>query len=456
MANPFARATHRMREVGAAKSAPPGAFSALVQKTSAGAAFSEWSTHRAVKEGFKASTWVYTNVNAIMQAVGSVPWTANKRDGKEWVPAEGSPLQRLLDRPNPFITRAQLMKRLAAHLMLGGNGLFRKIMVSGRGGRQILGEIWPIDPSGLKPIPDPLGFISAYEWTKPNGQQEKIPAEEVIHMMLVDPSTPYWGMSPLQAAARVVDTDIEAVKWNMASLQNRTVPDGVFTFKEALDDEAWDDARQQLREQYQGGDNARTPLILGGGADWKPMSLTPAEMDWLESRKLTREEICAVYRVPPPMVGIYDNATLANIETARKIFWLDTIIPLLDEVRDALNLGILPFFGNPDDLWINYDLSNVSAVREDMQGKVDTGAKLFSMGVPVSQIAEICELDIEEYEGWDQSLVPTTVQPLEMLLNPEVEPVDPNQPLAQKPGQGTKPKEEDPTAADDGIDAEDA
>ena len=91
-------------------------------------------------------------------------------------------------------------------------------------------------------------------------------------------------------------------------------------------------------------DNAHTPWVLGAGANWQQMSLSPAEMDFINSRKFTREEICTIFQVPPPMIGIQDRMTYNNIETARKIFWMDTVTPLLEDIKDCFNLSLTPEF----------------------------------------------------------------------------------------------------------------
>ena len=371
--------------------------------------WSEWSTDKAIRDGFKASTWVYACVYRLMKAAASIPWEVSRqvRPG-EWEVVPNHPLQLLLEQPNPYMSGQDLMERLTAHLYLGGNGLWTKVRAGG-----VVAELWPIGPEGIRPVPSRTDFIKQYEYQQ-GGSKHIIKPEDIVHVMFVDPGNPYWGLSPLQAGARTVDTDIEAVKWNKVALQNRAITDGVFSFKEPLTFDQWEDARKQVREQHQGADNARTPWVLGGDAEWHQMSLSPAEMDFIESRRMTREEICAIFQVPPPMVGIYDQATLANIETARKIFWLDTVIPFLEDLRAAFNLSLTPEFG--PGLRLDFNVDNVEAIQDSFYDTVNAAKDLWAMGVPFNQINQQLELGFDDIPGGDVGYLPMSMLPAGMAL----------------------------------------
>lgn len=359
----------------------------------------DWDTDNAIRCGFKASTWVYSCINRIAKTAASVPWKVYRRsaDGElEEVP--NHPLEQLLRGPNPFMSGQDLMERLVHHLYLGGNSLLSKVRVN-----NIVAELWTLNPSQITPIPTQTEFIAAYEY-RANGQVQRIPPGDILHIMFIDPSNVYWGMAPLQAVARAVDTDVELLDFQKVSLQNRAISDGVFSFKHPLTKTQWEEARQMIKDQHMGAGNARTPWVLGGEATWTPMSLSPAELDFIESRQFSREEICSVFAVPPPLVGLYDNATLANIETARKIFWLDTMIPLLEDLKSSFNLSLTRDFG--DDLVLSYDVSNVQAIQENYTEKVQTAQALWSMGVPFNEINQKLQLGFDEIAGGETGYLP--------------------------------------------------
>jgi HK97 family phage portal protein len=358
----------------------------------------DWSTDNAVTHGYKASTWVYSCISRIAKTAASVPWRVYREteEGLEEIP--NHPLEILLKKPNPFMSGQDLFERLVGHLYLGGNGILSKVRVN-----NIVAELWPVMPDSISPIPSRNDYIAGYEY-RAKGVTYTIKPEDILHFMFIDPSNFYWGLAPLQAVARSVDTDTEMLDWQKVSLQNRAITDGVFSFKQPLTKTQWDEARAMIREQHMGAGGARTPWVLGGEAQWTQMSLSPAEMDFINSRAFTREEICSVFNVPPPMIGLYENATLSNIETARKIFWLDTMIPLLEDLKSAFNLSLTPEFG--EGLVLSYDVSNVQAIQDNFGEKVTTAKDLWSMGIPFNEINQRLELGFDEIEGGDVGYLP--------------------------------------------------
>lgn len=396
--------------------------------------WNDWNTENAIKYGYKSSTYVFACINAIAKATASVPWKVYRKDQAGiWEEVEGHPLQLLIERPNPYHSRKDLIERMTTHLYLGGNSYQTKVRANG-----IVAELWTLPPDAMKITPSREDFIDHYLY-EASGVKQRIETADIIHNMFIDPSNPYVGMSPLQAGAKSVDTDVEAVNWNKVALQNRAITDGVFTFETPLTKEQWEEAREMVREQHQGADNAHTPWILGAGAKFQPMSLTPQEMDFIESRRFTRSEICSIFQVPPPIVGIYDDATLANIETARKIFWLDTIIPYLEDIKSCFNLALTPEFGK--DIELSYDVSNVEAIQVNLADKLNNARVLWGMGVPFNDINQRLELGFDEIEGGDTGYLPTSIMPADMDfedMNADIEEDEEDEDSGTPPEDGEK------------------
>ena len=355
-------------------------------------AWSEWTTEKANQHGLKASAVVYACVRKLSTAAASVPWKVEQRKGDKWVPVPNHPIEMLLSHPNPFMTRQDLIERLTQHLNLGGNGIWHTVTNKG-----VPVELWPLMPDRVTPVPAPRKYISHYEYDLGGGESKRLTPKEIIHFQFADPSNPYWGISPLQAVAKVVDTDVEAVAWNKVSLQNRAVPDGVFMVNAPnATNQQWEEARAQVRRRYL--EKGREPWVVFN-VDYKQMSLSPVEMDFLNSRKFAREEIASVFGVLPILIGAMDGTTYNNIHVAKRIFWEDTIIPFLDDVRDSLKLTLLPYFDPtandntvPDEYRIVYDLSNIAALQDNYGKKVKNAKLLFDMGLPMKQINQRLEL----------------------------------------------------------------
>ena len=404
-------------------------------KTNQDAKFNDWSTENAIRMGLKSSTYVYACIQLIARSVASVPWgTYKQKANGEWVEIQAHPMTALIERPTPFHNRKDLLEGMVQHLYLGGNAIFTKVRAGGT-----VAELWQLPPDAIKVIPSQKDFIDHYFYEL-DGVRQRFEQKDIIHNKFNDPANPYWGMAPLLAGARTVDTDVEAVRFQKVSLQNRAISDGIFTFENHLTKDQWEEARLMVREQHQGIDNARTPWILGAGAKWQQMSLSPVELDFLNSRKFSREEICSIFNVPPPMIGILENSTYNNIETARKIFWQDCIVPLLEDIKSCFNLSLAPEFGQGIEL--SFDLSNVEALQTSNAEKMTTAQTLFGMGVPFNEINQRLELGFDPIDGGDVGYLAANLMPANIL---EQGPPEPN-PTATPPKDEKPPKdgEKDP------------
>ena len=368
--------------------------------------WSDWNVSTAIKDGYKSSTWAFACIYRLAKAVASVPWIVERGSDQNWLPVDGHPLADLVNSPNRFWSRQDLLERMVIFLCLSGNAVVTKLRVRG-----VPAELWLLSPDAVKPIPDEKVFIKEYQVYKEGKLYRKMPAEDVVHVQFTNPADPYWGQAPLQAAGKAVDTDVEASNWNKSALQNRAVADGAFVFKNIISQDQFDNARQMIRDQHGGSSNARLPWIVGSDASWHQMSFSPVDMDYLDSRKFNREEICSAFGVPPALIGIMDNATLANIETSRQIFWEDTVIPLLTDIRDAFNRALVPEFGETG-LRLNFDIKHIPANHALFKQNVDTAWKLWNMGIPFNMLNQRLHLGFDEVPGGDDGYLPANMLPV--------------------------------------------
>lgn len=366
-------------------------------------AWTNWDTEAAINEGYKASAWVYACVKRRADSVASVPLVVEVKNGKEWEPAPNHPLQRLLDEPNPEMDMAELMRLTMCHLDLGGNSFWIKVRAS----TGVAVELWPVLPNLLDVLPGDTTLINGYK-AKNGGRV--YPAQDVTHLAYANPSSLYLGQSPLMAAARAVDVDNAASAWQKVSLQNRGVPDGVFSLDAELTEDQWNESRKQVREQYASTGNARAPWVMSK-ATYQQLSLTPVEMDYINTRRNAMLEICAAYNVPSEMISGMGDANRASGENVRKVFWLDTIVPLLNEICGMLTLSLAPDFGGRGKVRVRYDLSGVPALQEDIGEKIRNAKDLWSMGVPFNKVAERLGLGIDDIEGGDIGYLPAGLLP---------------------------------------------
>jgi HK97 family phage portal protein len=381
--------------------APRGAVSAV-----------DWKVEQVALSAFKACSWVYVCVTRLAQALSSVPWRVYTRPSRrnDWEVAEDHPHEVLLEYPNPRMSRKALMLFQGQQVLLRGNALFHR--VAGANGESP--ELWPLNPARIQPIADEAQFLWGYK--EQDGQRRELPAEEVAHAMLPDPTNPLWGVPPLRAISDVVAADIDAVVWNRSMLKNLAVPPGAFVDPSIVTDEQLAEARNRIRERYASPDNARTPMVLGGGASWVAMGQNAVEMDWIESRKFTVQEIVAAYNLLPAMFS-NDAATYSNMSIAVRWMWENPVMQLLDAFEEAFNLLLVP----PKDratTWIHYDTSGVLALRDDLASRAAALPQLVASGVPVNEAARLLDLPLPSVSGGDTPLVSAGLMRLEDAADP--------------------------------------
>jgi HK97 family phage portal protein len=370
------------------------------------------------KDSYNTNAWVAAAISRIGTSVMAIPIKVQTRKdlNDKWETIEGHEGEILLDYPNPFMSGEDLMLRTTMHMYIGGNAIWGKNKVGGK-----VDEIWPFRPDQITPIKAKGSFISHYE--EGSGKDAKRhDISDIIHFQFPNPLDPYWGQSPLQNAARAIDTDIQAGKWQNESLKRRCVRDGVLSFNRDLSLDQYQETVQALQDQFMGPSYARGPLVVGHEGSWTPTSMTPAEFDFTTGRKFSREEILSVFGVPPMLVGIFDKAALANVRVARAIFWLDTVIPYLTILTGTLNRTLIfdvtktDYMKSRGLVRFAFDLTKVEALQELLKEKADIADTLWKSGVPWDEIERRLSFGILPFEGSDIAWVPSTIKPVKFII----------------------------------------
>jgi len=104
-------------------------------------------------------------------------------------------------------------------------------------------------------------------------------------------------------------------------------------------------------------------MLLEGGLDWKAMSLSPKDMDFLEAKNNAAREIALAFGVPPMLLGIPGDNTYANFQEANRAFFRQTVLPLAQRTAGALAQWLAPVFGG--DLRLAIDADRIEALAAD-------------------------------------------------------------------------------------------
>ena len=172
-------------------------------------------------------------------------------------------------------------------------------------------------------------------------------------------------MSPIEAAAVAIDTHNAAAGWNKALLDNAARPSGALVYAGADGTVLTDAQHERIKQAFaeQSAANAGRPLVLEGGLDWKPMWLSPRDMDFLEAKHAAAREIALAFGVPPMLLAIPGDYTYANYQEANRALWRQSVLPLAARIACALTNWLAPAFG--DGLVLAADTDRVEALSSD-------------------------------------------------------------------------------------------
>src|SRR5690606_26941771 len=109
-----------------------------------------------------------------------------------------------------------------------------------------------------------------------------------------------------------------------------------------LTNEQFERLRSELDRNFQGAFNAGRPLLLEGGLDWKSMSMSPRDMDFIDAKHAAAREIALALGVPPMLLGIPGDNTYSNYQEANRVFWRQTVLPLVNRTLKALTGWLAP------------------------------------------------------------------------------------------------------------------
>jgi len=386
--------------------------------------------YRAAAGDGRTNAAVMACVRFVQRALPEAPLTVYtvNRDG-ELQPAPDHALQQRLDRPNPYYSGLHLVGALAADLMLNGNAY----VVKRRTGDRRVGELWWVPSSLIEPVwpDDGSAFISHYDY-RVEGDVIRLDQADVVHIRQgFDPQNIRKGLSDLTSLYREIATDNEAANWTGALLRNGAVP-GVVISPEgdvSPSQEDLEKVKDDFAQRF-GGDQRGKPLVMRGPTKVQVLSFNPSEMNLSAIRAIPEERITAVFGIPAAVVGLgtgLENTKVgATMSEMREQAYESCLIPLQRLIAAELQMQLVPDFGDPARLKVQFDLSNVRVLQDDQnalhgRARADLGAGMLTLNQALAMIGA----DPVEGEAGDVRYVPNTVtvKTLDTLI-PEAPPAE--------------------------------
>lgn len=312
---------------------------------------------------------VYGCWRVLCQTLGSVPWNIYTEDANGTrTKATDHPLYQILhNSPNAYMTSMEFREALILGFCSTGNGYAEKLMLGDRVvGLSPLRADWVIPKmkEGYYVTPGP-GLV--YEYHPPNGGVKTYLPQDIIHLknFSVDGIR---GLSPLQA--HVIQHAQLTDSYASNFMRNQGRPSGVLESKKPKPKDP--DFNTRLSADWQklyGGDNAGGTAVLWDEMTYRPISISPNDAQYIETKKMNASDICAVYGVPLNMLGQSDKtATYASAEQFQIDFVRHTIRPLAVRLEQVINKAL---FSGPKDKGTFCELDLDGLLRGDSRTQAE-------------------------------------------------------------------------------------
>jgi len=313
-------------------------------------------------------TAVYACVRILSESIASLPVHLYQYESEgNKAKAVKHPLYRILhDEPNPEMTSFVFRETLMTHLLLWGNA-YSQIIRNGKG--EVIG-LYPLMPNRMTVDRDSNGqIIYQYQMQDSDAHTGKsgsvtLRPSEVLHV----PGLGFDGLvgySPIAMAKNAIGLSIATEEYGAKFFANGATPGGILEFPGTVKNP------ESIRESWNkgfSGSNAHKVAILEEGMKYTPISISPEQAQFLETRKFQIDEIARIFRVPPHMVGDLEKSSFSNIEQQSLEFVKYTLEPWIIRWEQSLNRALLSETEKPD-YFVKFNVDGL--LRGDYQSRMN-------------------------------------------------------------------------------------
>lgn len=284
----------------------------------------------------------YAAVSVISEAIGSLPLHLYKREeNDERSRADTHPLASVLHHaPNEHQSAQEFIEWLTASMLLHGNGYAR--ITRGHDGQ--VRSLFPLAPERVN-IKRTGDTIAGYEYVNLDGKAERLLPEEVFHLRHRAGSDPLVGLSPIAAARGVFKLALAEQQHGQSTFENGTRLSGTLNVPQVLKAEQRQALKESWTAQYGGAANAGRVPVLEAGTEFRPMSMSLEDAEWIAARQFSVQEVARVYKVPPVLIGDLTHANFSNSVEMNRWFVTHTLQRHMSAWEGAISRQLLSSAG---------------------------------------------------------------------------------------------------------------
>lgn len=358
------------------------------------------------EEGALNLSAVWACVRILSETVGTLPVHLYQRTAQGRERQYKHPCRRLLQQPNSYSNRFDLMHHLMVSTALWGNGYVRihRDMLCRPQRLELL------HPMNVEPVLTTNQELFYYIATS----GELLSNDKVIHIRGLS-TNGYKGKSPIAVHRDNLALTLAAQEYGERFFNQGGNMSGVFKYPSTLKPEAYQRLKKDLLAQSVGLQNAHVPLLLEGGMTYERISIPPEDAQFIATRKFQKTEIATIYGIPPHMIADLERATNNNIEHQGMEFVQYCLMPYLVRIEEEFNRKLLRE-DEYDDYYFLFALNGL--LRGDAKTRSEYYKNLNMTGsISANEIRSL--EDMNAYKGGDTYFVQMNMQPVQNALIPK-------------------------------------
>jgi HK97 family phage portal protein len=260
-------------------------------------------------------------------------------DDDIWQETTSSAFSPVLRKPNRYQTRQKFVEQWIVSKLTAGNAYALKV----RDARGIVTDLFILDPNRVRPLVAPDGAV--YYQLQSDDLSEvpeglpAVPASEIIHDRMVCLFHPLVGISPIYACGLAATQGLKIQGNSAQFFQNMSRPSGILTAPGQISDDTANRLKRHWEDNYS-GDKMGKIAVLGDGLKYEAMTVNAIDAQLVEQLKLSSEQVCSTFHVPPYMVGVGPMPTYTNIEALNQQYYSQCLQSLIESFEACLDEGL--------------------------------------------------------------------------------------------------------------------
>jgi HK97 family phage portal protein len=390
---------------------------------------------------YRTTSWIATAINRLAQAASVVPFSVKELTGEDIRDIPNHEFEVSLRKPNPMQSRSEFLEAWFSYYLLTGNG-YLWLNRPNSTGKPL--EMWVVPSNQIKVEPDGNLFVKHYEYNSNSGQTLYIPPTDIVHLKRFNPGNMFVGLSLIESIAEQATADLSRVRNDRKVQTNNGQPPSILAFADNYSETEW----SRMKEDIKLAAEMRKFMMLrntkAGGMQWIQNQLTAEDMQYIQSREFTRDEIFGL--IAPGLASmLVTNATEANAKAGKATFIEFGVWPMLNAGAEKLTSDVLTYYGE-----------NLTGEFDDIRVK-DRVLEMAEM-VEYGKTHTLSEIRKKYYQdeplGDDRdNLLPAQITPQSGQPAPMAETVPASVPMAEaeteaQPAQEVEPDEDDTQEAE--------